>query len=73
MGKLLRRLTVLLRWRQFVAELGEELRLHEQMKREELQTAGVGPSDLRAAAHRALGPAALAHGSITRRLAVARG
>ena len=61
MGKLLRRLTVLLRWRQFEAELGEELRLHEQMKREELQTAGVDPSRLRAAAHRALGPASLAH------------
>jgi putative ABC transport system permease protein len=60
-GKLLRRLTVLLRWRQFEAELGEELRLHEQMKREELQTAGVHPSHLRAATHRALGPASLAH------------
>jgi putative ABC transport system permease protein len=60
MSRLWRRLAVILRWRRFEAELGEELRIHEQMKREELRTHGVASADLHAAATRALGPVDLA-------------
>jgi predicted permease len=60
MGRWWRRLSLLVRWRRFEAELGEELQVHEQMKREELQRQGVGAADLHSATIRAFGPADLA-------------
>ena len=60
MGRWWRRLSVLLRWRRFEAELGEELLLHEQMMREELQRQGVGAADIHRATIRAFGRADLA-------------
>jgi macrolide transport system ATP-binding/permease protein len=44
MGKLLRRLSVLLRWRRYQSELAEEIELHREMKRQELATQGLGTS-----------------------------
>ncbi|HEY0874948.1 MAG TPA: ABC transporter permease [Vicinamibacterales bacterium] len=49
------RLRARLRNRSFDADLAEELRVHEEMKRAELIAAGVEPDDARAAARRALG------------------
>jgi predicted permease len=60
MGKWWRRLSVLLRWRRFEAELGEELSIHEEMKQEELRRQGIGAADLHTATTRAFGPADLA-------------
>ena len=60
MGRSWRRLMVFLRWRRFEAELAEELVLHEQMKREELRSQGVGPADIQTTAVRAFGPTGLA-------------
>jgi predicted permease len=60
MGDLWRRLAVLLRWRRFEAELGEELAIHELMKRRELEREGVDSADVQAATRRAFGPAGLA-------------
>ncbi len=59
MPNLLRRLRARIRNRHFDKDLQEELRFHEQLKREALEEAGVPASDARAAAHRALGNTAL--------------
>jgi len=53
--RLLSRLRARLRNRRFDADLAEELRFHEEMKRQELEAAGVDPSAARAGARRALG------------------
>lgn len=55
----LQRLRSRLRNRNFDADLAEELRFHEEMKREELRAAGVADADARAEARRALGNATL--------------
>ena len=55
MTGLLRRLRARLRNRRFNADLAEELRLHEEMKREELAAMGLSADDARAAARRAMG------------------
>lgn len=49
------RLLARIRSRHFDTDLAEELRFHEEMKRQELETAGLAPADARAAARRALG------------------
>jgi predicted permease len=51
----LRRLGARLRNRGFEDDLREELRVHEEMKRESVEAAGVPPEEARAAARRALG------------------
>jgi predicted permease len=56
---MLNRLRARIRNRRFQADLAEELRFHEEMKRQELEAAGAEPADARAAARRALGNAAL--------------
>jgi hypothetical protein len=59
MPNLLQRLRSRLRNRRFDNDLIEELRLHEEMKREELEAGGVPPADARAEARRTLGNATL--------------
>jgi hypothetical protein len=54
MPGILHRLRARLRHRQFDADLAEELRQHEMMKRE-LETAGLTPDEARAGARRAMG------------------
>ena len=56
----LNRLWVRLRHRRFDEDLREELRLHEEMKREALERAGMAAGEARAEARRALGNVALA-------------
>jgi macrolide transport system ATP-binding/permease protein len=56
---LLNRLRARLRNRRFNDDLAEELRFHEEMKRQELESGGVAATDARAAARRALGNATL--------------
>ena len=56
----LNRLWVRLRHRRFDEDLREELRLHEEMKREALARAGMAAGEARAEARRALGNVALA-------------
>lgn len=51
----LQRLRARLRNRRFDDDLAEELRLHEELKREELEAGGVPPADARSQARRALG------------------
>jgi putative ABC transport system permease protein len=60
MGKLLRRLAVLLRLRRFESELAEELQFHYEMKVRELDSQSPGPPDVHVAARRTLGSAVLA-------------
>jgi predicted permease len=60
MGEFLNRLRARLRNRRFDEELREELRFHEEMKREALERAGMPAGDARAAARRALGNVARA-------------
>jgi putative ABC transport system permease protein len=60
MRALLRRLTYLLRWRRLEAELAEELELHEILKRQEMERAGLGANDAQMAARRAVGNGLLA-------------
>jgi predicted permease len=55
MLRLLRHLRARVRYRHFDAELQEELRVHEAMKREELEASGTPPAEAAAAARRALG------------------
>jgi predicted permease len=55
MLRLLRHLRARVRYRHFDADLQEELRVHEAMKREELDASGMPPGEARAAARRALG------------------
>ncbi len=55
MPNLLQRLRARLRNRHFDADLAEELRVHEEMKREELEASGIAPADARSEARRALG------------------
>lgn len=55
MPNLLQRLRSRLRKRRFDEDLAEELRLHEELKREELEAQGVPPADARSAARKALG------------------
>jgi predicted permease len=55
MPGLFRRLRARLRNRRFDEDLREELRLHEEMKREELEANGIAQTDARARARRALG------------------
>lgn len=55
MANLLQRLRARLRNRRFEDDLREELRLHEALKRQELESAGMSADDARAAARRALG------------------
>lgn len=55
MPNLLQRLRARLRNRRFDEDLAEELRLHEELKREELEASGVPATDARAQARRALG------------------
>jgi hypothetical protein len=55
MADLLQRLRARLRNRHFDADLAEELRLHEELKREELEREGVSPDSARSEARRALG------------------
>jgi hypothetical protein len=50
-----RRLRARLRYRRFDDELREELRVHEEMKRQSLEAAGVAAEEAGAAARRALG------------------
>jgi predicted permease len=59
MPGLFQRLRARLRNRRFDADLREELRLHEELKREALEAGGMAPPDARAAARRALGNATL--------------
>jgi predicted permease len=59
MPNLLRRLRARLRNRRFDDDLHEELRVHEAMKREELESRGVPAGVARAEARRALGNATL--------------
>jgi predicted permease len=59
MSRLLARLRARIRNRRFDTDLAEELRFHEEMKRQELESAGWPPADARAAARRALGNATL--------------
>jgi hypothetical protein len=56
----LHRLRARLRNRHFDADLAEELRLHEELKREELEASGIAPADARSEARRALGEKAIA-------------
>src|SRR3990170_6898166 len=51
----LHRLRARLRNRGFDDELRQELRVHEEMKRESLEAEGLAPEDARTAARRALG------------------
>ena len=51
----MRRLRARLRNRRFNADLDEELRFHEELKREELQARGLSTGDARAGARRAMG------------------
>jgi macrolide transport system ATP-binding/permease protein len=55
MRTLLHRLRARIRNHRFDDELLEELRAHEEMKRQELVASGIAPDDARAAARRALG------------------
>ena len=55
MPNLLQRFRARLRNRRFDEDLAEELRLHEEMKREELEAHGVAAVDARSEARRALG------------------
>jgi hypothetical protein len=55
MLRLLRHLRARVRYRHFDADLQEELRVHEAMKREELEASGTPPAEAGAAARRALG------------------
>lgn len=55
MTRLLRRVRNRIRNRRFDADLAEELRFHEEMKRRELEAAGTSPADAQAPARRALG------------------
>jgi predicted permease len=55
-----RRLVARIRYRRFDADLAEELRFHEEMKRRELEANGLAHVDARAAARRALGNVTLA-------------
>ena len=59
MANLLQRLRARLRNRRFDDDLREELRVHEEMKREELEGSGIPADEARAAARRALGNATL--------------
>jgi len=56
----IRRLLARVRNRGFEADLVEELRLHEEMKRRELEASGMQAPEARAQARRALGNATLA-------------
>src|SRR5512145_2177238 len=51
----IRRLVARVRNRRFDSELAEELRFHEEMKREELEARGVSAADSRSLARKALG------------------
>ena len=55
MPNVLQRLRARLRNRRFDADLAEELRLHEELKREELMASGIPAAEARAHARRALG------------------
>ena len=55
MRNVLRRVLARIRNRRFDDDLGEELRIHEELKRHELEARGLAPDDARAAARRALG------------------
>lgn len=55
MPALLRRLVARIRNHHFDHDLQEELRVHESLKREQLETSGLAAEDARAAARRALG------------------
>lgn len=59
MASLFRRLRARLRNTGFDDDLREELRIHEEMKREELEAGGLAPDEARSAARRALGNTAL--------------
>jgi hypothetical protein len=59
MPGLIQRLRARLRNRRFDEDLREELRLHEEMKREELESGGMPALDARAEARRELGNATL--------------
>ena len=59
MTRLLRRVLARLRNRHFDDDLQEELRLHEVLKREQLEAAGLSADEARLAARRALGNVAL--------------
>lgn len=59
MTRFLRRLRARIRNRRFDDDLAEELRFHEEMKQQELESAGVDPSDAHYATRRALGNVAL--------------
>ena len=56
---MLQRLRARLRNRRYDEDLREELRLHEELKREELEAGGISARDARAGARRALGNATL--------------
>jgi predicted permease len=56
----IRRVRNRIRYRHFDRELAEELRVHEEMKREALEEDGLGAEDARITARRALGNVALA-------------
>jgi putative ABC transport system permease protein len=60
MGKLLRRLAVLLRWHRFETELDAELQFHRDMAGRELETQGLKSSEARASVNRTFGNAGLA-------------
>ena len=55
MPNLLQRLRARLRNRRFDEDLADELRLHEELKREELEAGGMSAAEARARARRALG------------------
>jgi predicted permease len=55
MTRLFNRLRARFRNRHFGDDLAAELRVHEQLKRQELEASGMSPRDARAAARRALG------------------
>ena len=58
---LLRRLWYALHRRRFERDLAEEIELHRELARRELEAGGVGAADAAAAAQRRLGSVALAH------------
>ena len=57
LGRLWRRLRVLLRWRQHQEELREEIAQHRALRAAAFEAEGLAPAEARAAAHRALGDA----------------
>src|SRR5688572_28896307 len=60
MGRLLRRLRYLLRRRAFETDLAEEMAFHREMKRQELERAGIDPGAADSRTRRELGSVALA-------------